>query len=123
VSEQMNLKRAIVCEKNKEILDEINLALHTAFPDCDLITTDSGNQCIKIAKEKSPDIFILGLDISDMCAFELIRTIRCLSDNYILVLSCTGKDDELLKIMKEGADRYIKKPVCTPELIARIKAL
>jgi DNA-binding response OmpR family regulator len=63
------------------------------------------------------------VDISDICGFELIRTIRCFSDNYILVLSCTGKDDELIKIMKEGADRYIKKPISTLELIARIKAL
>jgi DNA-binding response OmpR family regulator len=55
--------------------------------------------------------------------FELIRTVRCFSDNYIIVLSYTGKDDELIKIMKEGADRYIKKPISTLELIARIKAL
>jgi two-component system KDP operon response regulator KdpE len=117
----MNLKTAIVCENDIEIATGISSSLHTAFPCCDLISTNSGSQCIKISQEKSPDIFILGLDITDMCGFELIRTIRCLFDNYIIVLSNTGNDDELLKTMKEGADRYIKKETWKLELITRIK--
>ena len=117
------LKRAIICGKNKEILGDINLSLRSAFPDCDLVTTDSGNQCIKIAQQKTPDLFIVSLDINDMCGFELIGKIRQIYDNYIIVISNTEDDSELVRTMKEGADRYIKKPVRHLELIARIKTL
>ena len=117
----MDIKTAIVCESDKDIAAGISSAFRAAFPYCDLITTDSGIQCIEISQKKSPDIFILGLDIADMCGFELIRKIRCLFDNYIIVLSNTGNDDELLKSMKEGADRYIKKETWNLELITRIK--
>lgn len=119
----VDLKRAIICGKNKEILGDISLSLRNAFPDCDLVATDSGNQCIKIAQQKTPDLFILSLDINDMCGFELIRKIRQIYDNYIIVISNTGDDSELVRTMKEGADRYIKKPVRHLELIARIKTL
>jgi DNA-binding response OmpR family regulator len=58
-----------------------------------------------------------------MCGFQLVRTFRQFSDNYIIVLSNTGEDCELVRTMKEGADRYIKKPVRNNELIIRIKTL
>ncbi len=120
---KMKLGSVLICEKNKEVLDEISLALQAAFPDCILLTTDSGKKCISIAQKKNPDIFILGLDITDMCGFELIRAIRSLFENYIIVLSNTGDEYELVKTMKEGADRYMKQPVHDIELIVRIKAL
>ena len=119
----MNLKGALVCENDKEIMADISSAIHSAFPYCDLITTNSGNQCIKISQQKLPDIFILGLDITDMCGFELIRKVRCLFDNYIIVISDTGNDNELISTMKQGADCYIKKETLKLELIARIKTL
>jgi two-component system KDP operon response regulator KdpE len=120
---KVSLGSVLICEKNKEVLDEISISLQAAFPDCILLTTDSGRKCISIAQEKNPDIFILGLDITDMCGFELIRAIRSLFENYIIVLSNTGDEYELVKTMKEGADRYMKQPVHDIELIARIKAL
>jgi DNA-binding response OmpR family regulator len=123
VSGLMNLNTVLVCEGNKQILDDIRLAILTAFPDCELITIDSGSKCVQIAQQKSPDLFILGLDSIDISGFELIRKLRRLSDNYIIVLSDKGDDNELMRAMKEGADRYIAKPVRAFELIARIKTL
>jgi two-component system, OmpR family, response regulator VicR len=119
----MELKRVLICENDKETIEGIICSFNMVFPNCELLITDSSNQCIELTKKKNPDIFILGLDVIDVCGTDLIKQIRSISENPVIILSNLGNDFELIKVMQEGADRYFKKPIDNFEFITRIKAL
>ncbi len=113
----------MVCGFSGKTNGDIDSALLAAFPNCELIIAESAAQCLKLIEEANPDLVISGLDLPDMPGLDLIGRIRRISKVPIIILSDSGDDLELIKAMKEGADRYIKTPITDNEFIIRTKAL
>jgi len=64
---------ALIAESDFETLDNISQAFKICLPDCKLVTTDSGKQCLDMVKDKCPDVVILGIDLADMSGFDAIE--------------------------------------------------
>lgn len=54
--------------------------------------------------------------------FELISTVRGMSDLPIVVLSVRGADTDKIRALDLGADDYVTKPFSVSEVLARVRA-
>ena len=91
-----------------------------------IITAESGEQAITVAKEQLPDLILMDVVMPGMNGFQATRTIsREPATQHIPVIMCTTKDQETDKIwgMRQGAHDYMVKPVDQAALLAKIAAL
>lgn len=82
-----------------------------------------GEDALKQASSKNPDLVILDLMLPKLDGFEVCRRIRSERDVPILILS--ARDDETDKVvgLELGADDYVTKPFGLKELLARVRAM
>ncbi len=86
----------------------------------------NGQEGLKKAKERKPDLIILDLMLPGVDGLEVCRGLRSGTDTKnIPVLMLTAKGEEVDKIVgfELGADDYMTKPFSPRELLLRVKAL
>ena len=83
---------------------------------------NDGEEAIKIATEKKPDLILLDIMLPKVDGLTVCKKLRHTLNVPILILS--AKDEEIDKILglELGADDYITKPFSVRELMARVKA-
>jgi DNA-binding response OmpR family regulator len=89
----------------------------------DLIEAATGNEGLRAFYEVRPDIVVLDLDLADADGFDVLATIRELSDVPLIALSGNDGEEERVRGLRAGADDCVTKPAGGPELQARIEAL
>lgn len=88
-------------------------------------TAITGEEAVKKAKEKTPQLILLDLVLPGIDGFEALAMIK--SDDKlkavpVLILSNLGQREEVEKGLKLGAEDYIIKAHFTPdEIIAKVK--
>ncbi|HEY8492026.1 MAG TPA: response regulator transcription factor [Dehalococcoidia bacterium] len=83
----------------------------------------SGQEGLRLALERRPDVVILGLELAGLDGVELCRRLREFVRVPICVLSGRARPDDVVRGLSAGADVYLTKPCAEPELLARIRAL
>jgi DNA-binding response OmpR family regulator len=73
-----------------------------------------------ISRVREADVMLLDLRLPDMHGFEVLRTVRQVSDIPILVLTASGDDRTVVRALELGADDHLTKPFGAAVLIARI---
>lgn len=115
--------KVLVAERDCEVIDDITIAFSVALPDWELITTESGKECLDKAKDNSLDLVILGLDFADMSGFDVLNEIRSFSNAPIIALTSKNNNTSMVRALNSGADQCIAKPFQQVELFAIMKAL
>jgi DNA-binding response OmpR family regulator len=115
--------KALIADNDPEAIEHISQAFDMYFPDSELLTTDSGRECLDMVREKCPDIVILGLNLADVPSFDVIEQIRCCSEALVIVTSYIDDGNKAAKAFTAGADGYMTKSIRRNELAARVKAL
>jgi twitching motility two-component system response regulator PilH len=90
-----------------------------------VITAESGEQAIEVAKSDLPDLILMDVVMPGMNGYQATRTItRDEATRNIPVIMCTTKGLETDKIwgMRQGANDYMVKPVDGKALLAKIAA-
>jgi twitching motility two-component system response regulator PilH len=90
-----------------------------------IITAESGEQAITVAKEQLPDLILMDVVMPGLNGFQATRAItREESTKHIPVIICTTKDQETDKIwgLRQGAKDYVTKPINEADLIDKIKS-
>jgi two-component system KDP operon response regulator KdpE len=82
----------------------------------------NGRDGIRAVSSLMPDLIILDLGLPDIDGKNVIAEVRELSYIPIIVCSARINDDEIIKVLKAGADDYIPKPFNPNVLLARIQA-
>ena len=91
--------------------------------DFQAFSANYGQEGIELAKKIKPDLVILDLIMPGMDGWQITRHLRNFLNVPILVLSVIDKPKEIARILDEGADDYMIKPVPGNLLVARIKTL
>ncbi|TMR05727.1 response regulator transcription factor [Actinomadura soli] len=71
----------------------------------------------------SPRVVLLDLGLPDMDGRELLKLIRAVSDAAIVVITARDAEEEVVTLLRGGADDYMVKPFRAGELDARIGAV
>jgi DNA-binding response OmpR family regulator len=74
------------------------------------------------AKEVSPDIIVLDVNLPDIDGYMVCDKIRNFSFCPIIFLTAKGDDDDKLSGLEVGGDDYVTKPFNIKEVVLRIKA-
>ena len=88
--------------------------------------SETGEDALKIIKEKTPDLVILDWMLPDTSGINVCRQIKLdkkLKNIPVLILTAKGEPDDKIKGLEVGADDYVTKPFNNKELLLRIKSL
>jgi DNA-binding response OmpR family regulator len=119
---QMNQRRILVVEDEKDISDLV--ALHLGDLCDELQSASDGHEGMRLATQDQWDLIILDLMLPGPDGLEICRTVRR-ERPYQPVLMLTSKSSELDRVLglETGADDYITKPFSVLELVARVRAI
>lgn len=86
-------------------------------------TAADGEEAIRLAQERRPDVVVLDLMLPGIDGIEVCRRIRTFSDAYIVMLTARAEETDKIVGLSTGADDYVTKPFSPGELVARIRAM
>jgi len=89
----------------------------------DTLEAYDGEEGLRLALERSPDLILLDVMLPGLDGFEVCRRIRT-KDLTTPIIMLTAREEETDKVMglELGADDYITKPFSVREVSARVKA-
>jgi DNA-binding response OmpR family regulator len=88
-----------------------------------VITAARGDDGLRLAREKRPDLIVLDLMLPGLDGMQVCRLLRRDSDVPILMLTALGGESDRVAGLDQGADDYLVKPFGLRELLARVRAL
>lgn len=111
------------------IVEDSPTDLHIAEKVCtdngfQVVHTDQGEEALKIAEEKQPDLILLDVILPNENGFQICRAIKKnpATENIkvIMVTSKSGESDKFWG-KKQGADEYVAKPYEESTLLEAIQ--
>jgi DNA-binding response OmpR family regulator len=88
-----------------------------------LLSAADGSSGLKTFYAERPDVVLLDLGLEDADGFEVLGTVRELSDVPVFAVAAAKGDDERIRALRAGADDCISKPASAEEILARVEAL
>ena len=88
--------------------------------------SETGEDALKIIKEKTPDLVILDWMLPDTSGIDVCRQIKIdkkFKNIPVLILTAKGEPDDKIRGLEVGADDYVTKPFNNKELLLRVKSL
>jgi len=89
----------------------------------DTFEATSGSECLAQMRENHPDLVVLDLTLPDAEGTEVCRQLRAMSNCYVLMLSTSAEEVDVLVGLAVGADGYMVKPFSPRELTARVQTM
>ncbi|GAB4500038.1 MAG: hypothetical protein OHK003_18470 [Anaerolineales bacterium] len=89
----------------------------------EVITTNIGEEGIRLARETNPNVILLDLMMPDLDGWQVCKAIRQFSSVPILILSAINDPRMVASVLDVGADDFLVKPVPSGVLVANIKKL
>jgi two-component system KDP operon response regulator KdpE len=86
-----------------------------------VVEATSGEEALRQAATRAPDVVVLDLGLPDMDGLEVTRRLREWSGVPIVVVSARGQESDKIKALDAGADDYVTKPFSVGELLARMR--
>jgi two-component system, NarL family, response regulator NreC len=85
---------------------------------------DSGEEAIRLAKEKNPIVVVMDITMPRMDGLEATRQIKQSCPNIrVLALTIHADEQYFFEMMAAGADGYVTKQVAAEELVEAIRAV
>jgi two-component system KDP operon response regulator KdpE len=83
----------------------------------------NGKQAIQKIRDVTPDLILLDVMMPDLDGFEVLETVREVSQVPVIMLTAKGEEDDRVRGLELGADDYVTKPFSPRELVSRVKAV
>ncbi len=91
-----------------------------------VVVAGRGDDGLRAAREKKPDLVLLDLMLPDMSGTEVCRQIKAdpsLRGTQVVILTAKGEEIDRVVGFELGADDYVVKPFSVRELLLRIQAI
>lgn len=88
-----------------------------------VLTASRGDDALKLAREKTPDLIVLDVMLPGVDGMQICRLLRRDTRVPIIMLTALGGEGDRVAGLDTGADDYVAKPFGMRELLARIRAL
>jgi two-component system, OmpR family, alkaline phosphatase synthesis response regulator PhoP len=118
----LSMERILIIEDDPEIQEMLKFAF--AREGWKLIPASTGEEGLKVIREKGADCVILDIMLPGMDGFKTIKKIRAEKNLQTLpVIMCTarGEEADMVTGLELGADDYVVKPYSPRVLAARIR--
>ncbi len=89
----------------------------------EVLVSNSGEEAIRVIKEKTPQLVLLDLMMPHMDGWQICKAVRAFSNVPILILSALDDPSIVASILDAGADDYLVKPVPSAVLVAHLNKL
>jgi DNA-binding response OmpR family regulator len=113
-------RRILVVDDEERMVRFIRMNLeHDGYQ---VIEALNGKQAIDKLRD-TPDIILLDVMMPDIDGFDVLETVREVSNIPVIMLTAKGEEDDRVRGLELGADDYITKPFSPRELVSRVKAV
>jgi DNA-binding response OmpR family regulator len=116
------MKQRVLVVEDDPVLTRV-LSDNLTFEGFDVRTVADGNLALSAAREYSPDLVLLDINLPGRSGLELCEVWRRASRMPIIVLTAKGQKSDKIRGLTLGADDYVTKPFDLEELLARIHAV
>jgi DNA-binding response OmpR family regulator len=115
--------KLLIIEHSSEIIKGISLIFKLHWPDAVVLSASKGKDGIRDIKAKSPDIIILDVNLPEINGFEILKSIRSISNVPVIVLNVSDDEADQRRGLELGADDYIFKPFSPADLLTRVQVV
>jgi two-component system KDP operon response regulator KdpE len=112
--------RVLVVDDEPQIVRALTTNLRARGYQVDSAAT--GEDALRVAADRRPDIVVLDLGLPDMDGIEVVRGLRAWTSLPVIVLSVRDGERDKVAALDAGADDYVTKPFGMDELLARLRA-
>lgn len=113
--------RILVVDDERRMVGFIRLNLEQ--DGFEVIEAYNGTEALDRLRDSLPDLILLDVMMPDINGYEVLRTIREVSQVPVIMLTAKGEEDDKVKGLELGADDYVTKPFSPRELVSRVKAV
>ena len=119
--ESFERRRILVVDDEERMVRFIRMNLeHDGFQVSEAF---NGKQAIQKLRDVTPDLILLDIMMPDLDGFEVLETVREISNVPVIMLTAKGEEDDRVRGLELGADDYITKPFSPREMVSRVKAV
>ena len=112
--------RILVVDDDLQIRRVLQQAL--AARGYEVILAECGEEALKLAELKVPQLIVLDLSMPGIGGIETCRLLRRWIQAPIIILTVRDSEEDKVAALDSGADDYLTKPFGTAELLARVRA-
>jgi len=115
----------LIVDDEHMLLEMTTTILKRSGYNCNIITTDNGEDALRSAAENPPDLIILDVNMPSMNGLEVCRKLKANPDTRlipIIFLTADNVIENKIAGFELGAHDYITKPFEPKEFIARVKS-
>jgi two-component system KDP operon response regulator KdpE len=121
MSEQFERRRILVVDDEERMVRFIRMNLeHDGFQVAEAF---NGRQAIQKLRDVNPDAILLDVMMPDLDGFEVLESVREVSNVPVIMLTARGEEDDRVRGLELGADDYVTKPFSPRELVSRVRAV
>jgi DNA-binding response OmpR family regulator len=114
----------LVADDDDDILLLVAFRLERAG--CEVITARSGDEALRLAIERTPDLAVLDVMMPGLDGYGVTRELRRTeqtSEMPVILLTARAEEGDVARGMAAGADDYVKKPFDARDLRERVQRL
>lgn len=118
-----NKGKILYIEDNISNIELVEQILSSQRSEISLITLTKGKQSVEKAKENKPDIILLDLNLPDIHGLEVMKMLNSDEETKripVIVISADAMPRQIDKLFKEGAKKYLTKPLNLAEFLIAI---
>jgi len=121
MNDEFDRRRILVVDDEERMVRFIRLNLeHDGFQVSEAF---NGKEAIQKIRDVTPDLILLDVMMPDLDGFEVLETVREVSNVPVIMLTAKGEEDDRVRGLELGADDYVTKPFSPRELVSRVKAV
>ncbi len=120
----MSKANILVVDDEEDIRELVQL--HLDREGYRVLTCETGEQALAMARSKTPDLVVLDLMLPGMDGLEVCKRLKAdsaLQQIPVVMLTAKGEESDIVAGLELGADDYITKPFSGKVLVARVRRL